>query len=336
MTELFKNIKEDDRSKIMIKKLSSSAKSIEVGLQKKVDEMHKSELFLRSKGKLGFLIGVFGCMFTPYVMAGFPEWFGVFYTMATIFLVCVRLVRYKKRNWHYFLLDFCYYANGAVMVYYWFMPDNALLFMVCYAMSTGPVAMAIIVWKLPLIFHSIDKVTGVFIHIFPALLMYILRWKSHVYPNHKICDDEECYLGYFDSLWYPVIFYIIWQFFYYIRVEVVAAAKDRMRSFKYLYEQKGTIYRLIIKPFGIEKDRAIHGFILIQFAFTFVSLLPVKIFWDNESLNLAWIVIIMLTATWYGAHYYFEDFSTSYISSLEEQIAKIQDLERNLENLQDK
>jgi len=213
------------------------------------------------------------------------------------------------------------------------MPENVMLFMICYAMATGPVALAIIVWKLPLIFHSVDKVTGVFIHIYPALLMYTIRWKSHLYPDHKICWDDECNLTFLDSMLYPVIAYIVWQIFYYIKVEIVAAAKDRMRSFKYLYEQKGSIYKLIIKPFGIERERAVHGFILVQFAFTFISLLPVKLLWSYEILNISFIVFIILSSIWHGANYYFEVFASTYKATLEEQISQIQELEKQMKEL---
>lgn len=48
-----------------------------------------------------------------------------------------------------------------------------------YMLATGPLAWAIPVWRNSLVFHDIDKITSIFIHAFPGMLVFCMRW----YPN---------------------------------------------------------------------------------------------------------------------------------------------------------
>lgn len=77
--------------------------------------------------------------------------------------------------------DFCYFVNLLTLVYLWIFPSSKILFAVCYNFSHGPVALAIVLWRNSLVFHSklnrremkgtfhsalgLDKVTSLFIHM---------------------------------------------------------------------------------------------------------------------------------------------------------------------------
>ncbi len=92
-------------------------------------------------------------------------------------LIGYRLYSYGKHKWHLFCLDFCYFANTAVFVYLWAFPDNGTLFTVVFALSHGPLCFAVIAFRNSMVFHSIDKITSMFIHISPPVLMhaYVIR-----------------------------------------------------------------------------------------------------------------------------------------------------------------
>lgn len=110
----------------------------------------------------------------------------------------MRLYLYKKRAWHYFLFDLCYYANILNFVYIWFLPSSSALFVACYCLSHGSLASAVITWRNSLVFHDFDKVTSLFIHVYPPLTFSVIRWvfcpirdlrivilsdNRHFYPN---------------------------------------------------------------------------------------------------------------------------------------------------------
>ncbi len=79
-----------------------------------------------------------------------------------------------------------------------------------------PLAGAIVAWRNSLVFHSLDKVTSVYIHILPALLTYVWRWmpENQAILRAACQGQDNCTLSYTDWLVYPMLFYIGWQIFY--------------------------------------------------------------------------------------------------------------------------
>jgi hypothetical protein len=93
-----------------------------------------------------------------------PEWIPILYTVQSGFYLPTRIWTYKRKAWHYFLWDMCYYVNLLDLVWMWFFPSNTIFFTACYLLSLGPLASAIVTWRNSLVFHSLDKVTSLFIH----------------------------------------------------------------------------------------------------------------------------------------------------------------------------
>lgn len=66
------------------------------------------------------------------------------------------------------------------LAYIWIWPSSTVLYVACYCLSHGPLCTAIATWRNSLVFHSVDKVTSLFIHIYPPFVFTVLR---HLYPN---------------------------------------------------------------------------------------------------------------------------------------------------------
>ena len=86
------------------------------------------------------------------------------------------IIMYRMIKYHYFLIDFCYYANLACFVHILGAPTSGRLFRSVFAYSNGPILWAIPLWRNSLVFHSHDKVQSVFIHTAPAILTWCTRW----------------------------------------------------------------------------------------------------------------------------------------------------------------
>lgn len=116
----------------------------------------------------------------------------------------------REKKYHYFLFDFCYYANLLILAYVNFFPKSETLFAICFAFCTGipvvratlglfepqanvfligPLAWSILAWRNSLVFHSLDKTTSLFIHLTPNLLFYALRWLDK-HPERYIDYDS--------------------------------------------------------------------------------------------------------------------------------------------------
>ena len=112
-----------------------------------------------------------------YQLSHLPfRWIHVAYTVQAAYYLPLRVYMYKKRTWHYFLFDLCYYTNVLDLIFIWAAPSSPALFVACYCISMGSLASAIITWRNSLVFHDWDKVTSLFIHIYPPLVFSVIRY----------------------------------------------------------------------------------------------------------------------------------------------------------------
>eukprot|EP01129_Flabellula_baltica_P012916 TRINITY_DN5916_c0_g1_i2.p1 TRINITY_DN5916_c0_g1~~TRINITY_DN5916_c0_g1_i2.p1 ORF type:complete len:356 (+),score=44.11 TRINITY_DN5916_c0_g1_i2:127-1068(+) len=291
-------------------KLKQKAENLEKNVKGRLENVQnaiRSETFVKTKDKLAFFLGVMNTVITPFLVESHPEYFALFYTFKAILLIGARAVIYKKMNWHYFLFDFCYFANFLMLSFLWVLPDYPTLFLICFCISNGPLSWAVPLWRNSMVFHSVDKITSIFIHLSPPILSYVLRWKSDLYPQYSICENPECDVPYINFIWIPLIPYVIWQMMYYVKVDILSSHKERMTSAKWLLNsQKGLIYNVSTKPFG--KEKATFGFMFVQLIFTIVTFLPMKLLWHYRGLHFAFVGIIGMISIWNGANYYFDGF----------------------------
>lgn len=96
-----------------------------------------------------------------------------------------------------------------------------------YYISNGPLLIAIVAWRNSLVFHDLDKLTSVFIHLFPALVTFAMRWYP---PNGNlvhICQNvDDCSVSVFNVFALSFASYTIWQVMYLLKTEVID--KDRL------------------------------------------------------------------------------------------------------------
>jgi hypothetical protein len=109
----------------------------------------------------------------------FFRWVHIAYTLQALYLLPLRAYTYKKRAWHYFLFDLCYYSTILNFIYIWVFPSSPALFTACYCLSHGSLASAVITWRNSLVFHDSDKVTSLFIHIYAPFTFTVIRYVTY-------------------------------------------------------------------------------------------------------------------------------------------------------------
>lgn len=175
-----------------------------------------------------------------------------------LFLFLLRFFIYKQAKYHFFMLDFCYLVNLSCMLQAHFFKDNLLWFNANFALSMGPICMAIIVWKNSMVFHSINKLTSFFLHSFPPMLCHLIRWAVFLHLTSWYCSNKVTFFP--KSRWNLIptglgikeynetmfnIFgpsmgiYIAWQIFYLFCTEVIykdtlSADRELATSLRYL------------------------------------------------------------------------------------------------------
>lgn len=76
-------------------------------------------------------------LYTSLLIGLGPEWLHVLYTVQTLYFLPTRYYTYKKKAWHYFLFDLCYYVNLLCLLFIWVFPGSSLLWHSCYLLTHG-------------------------------------------------------------------------------------------------------------------------------------------------------------------------------------------------------
>ena len=106
-----------------------------------------------------------------------PAWMWAAYSVLALPLLGYRVWSYSRRGWSLFLYDYCYLANLLLLVHL-LVPSarsSATVFKLAWASSFGPLAWATVAWRNSMVWHDLDKVTSVAIHLLPPIVIWCQR-----------------------------------------------------------------------------------------------------------------------------------------------------------------
>lgn len=112
-----------------------------------------------AREKLSFIAGVLNIFISGYLIGAHSELFYLWFTVQLCYFMPIRYYSYRKRGYHYFLADLCYFVNLMLMLTIWVAPQSKKLFISTYCLAYGNNAVAIAMWRNSMVFHSLDKVT---------------------------------------------------------------------------------------------------------------------------------------------------------------------------------
>ncbi|KAJ9468676.1 putative membrane protein [Diplonema papillatum] len=299
-------------------------------LRKAQEELRKPKT-LRMIDRIAFSAGVGGIVLTEYLMLEHPKHFWAYYCVVIPTLVFIRYFLYTKMKMQYFLLDFCYFAQALQMIDTFYPSD--LLFGMNFMFANGPLALAVIAWRNSLVFHSLDKITSVFIHVFPLCLTYCNRWHADRGAEYL---DAHTFLVAMGT-------YLVWQLGYLLETEVRVKQKfenDKRlsNSLRWLADKGHNIpsvqivRKLLVvvgfmgkdEPFVSTSIKTKFVMVVSQLLFTVFSMVPCFFIFRNQNLHALWAIFVMGYSVWNGATYYFEVFVSSYQNSRIRDIAAAQ------------
>ncbi|BGP40119.1 hypothetical protein JCM10450v2_004096 [Rhodotorula kratochvilovae] len=280
----------------------------------------EEEKTVRLRDKISFLAGVMNVLGTALLLGFHPTWIPDWYSLQMLFYTPYRLYTYKRKMYHYFLFDLCYFVNLLAILYLWVFPGSAFLFEACYGLTLGSLGTAIATWRNSLVFHSLDKVISLAIHIFPPLVFTVIR---HFYPEDLAFErypalKELPHLSPWRSMAICMTTYMIWQLLYFhfvIQLRADKIREGRATSFTFLMnDKKRLIGRIAGKVPPAWRESA---FMAGQAVYTFVTLIP-PLFWlyDSKAWSSVYLVILFAVSAWNGASFYLEVFARKFEKEL--------------------
>jgi hypothetical protein len=239
---------------------------------------------------------------------------------------------YKSKGWHYYMTDLCYFVNIIVILYLIQFPKNDTLFKVAFCFSNGCLATAVGAFKNQMVFHKMDNLTSLALHMVPQTTLWNLRWNTMVSeqslkPEERRFVDLNTEFSYMVFFGYPLILYFSWFAIYFLinfkwAKERIARKKyDNM--FKLYWNQKWS--HAMLSALG--KDKVYVMFFIIHFSFFFSCHMVSILCFYYEYFHTFAVCFWLTWSIWNAANFYFNYFSKKYETSL----AKMEEVKSDLE-----
>ncbi len=166
------------------------------------------------------------------------------------------------------------------------MPHSVFLFTVCYCAAFGPLAFSIMAWRNSYVMHSVEKMTSLFIHLYPMIVFHAIRFciprplAQQRYPALVQLDE----LNSRTAFGFSIIMYAGWQTLYWVFVahgkKDKIASGARINSYSTMTQGKGALAGVLSKT---KPHRREAWFMLVQFVYTIVTMLPAPfLFYRNK------------------------------------------------------
>ncbi|KAG5952923.1 hypothetical protein E4U53_007574 [Claviceps sorghi] len=286
--------------------------------------------------KVAFICGVMNIFISGFLIGGYPQYFHLWYTMQLIYFMPVRFFSYHRRGYHYFLADLCYFVNMLLLISIWVFPNSKRLLTATYCLAFGNNAVAIIMWRNSLVFHSLDKVTSLFIHIMPCATLHCLvhllssedqkaRFPAIWAIKHAVPGSPTAYANVFSMLAWSTIPYAVWQLSYYFFITVRRREKiaaGRPTSFTWLRRSysRTWIGKIVLSlPASLQEP----AFMLIQYSYAVSTMLPCPLWFNSRFASSSFLSIVFAWSIYNGSTYYIDVFGKRFQKELEAMKAEV-------------
>ncbi|CAK7240515.1 MAG: hypothetical protein STHCBS139747_001957 [Sporothrix thermara] len=280
--------------------------------------------------KVSFIFGVLNIFISGYLIGGWPQYMHLWYTGQILYFMPIRFYTYHKRGYHYFLADLCYFVNLLLVLSLWVFPGSRRLFVACYCLAFGNNAVAIIMWRNSLVFHSFDKVTSLFIHVMPCATLHCIvhlvppdiqraRFPAVYAIQHATPGTYGFYASVLSMLLWSSIPYAIWQLSYYFFITVRRRDKiaaGRPTSFTWLRRSysKTWIGKIVLSlPLVLQEP----AFMFIQYSYAVCTMLPCPLWFSYRWASSAFLMGVFTWSIYNGATYYIDVFGKRFQKELE-------------------
>jgi hypothetical protein len=302
-------------------------------MKKSINDLDKrwNELVTVSiREKVSFISAVLNVFISGYLIGAAPHLFYWWYTIQLMYFMPIRAYTYHRKGYHYFLADLCYFVNVLCLLTIWAFPRSKRLLISAYCLAYGNNAVAIVMWRNSLVFHSMDKVVSLFIHVMPPVALhcivhltaddYLLERFPAVHTiKYSLKGSPEHYSLWAMLLWATVP-YAMWQFSYHFfitvrRKEKIAAG--RPTSFTWLRKSYAKTW---IGKFVNSLPEALQepAFMGIQYSYALLTIIPCPIWFWYRWPSALFLLTVFSWSVWNGANYYMDVFGKRFQKELEQ------------------
>lgn len=264
--------------------------------------------------RLMHVIGNVDLVTTVFLLFYNMTWAKHFHILKFVILMPLRFLTFKKKRWHYYMLEFCYYAG--LLLNMFILQEEYLggifnkYFITVYTFASGPLLFAIYLNRDKLFLHSLSHLTTNYIHMTPALMAWALRWHNDRFdftlqypPDPSILGILRCY--FIDYLPNAIPIYIVWAVSYYFYMFVFKwnriYEKDNLTMYRQFAENEklkvSKIDKKLKSPY-MKGAFYVGSHALSALITSFIGI----VMFNNYVLNMLIVCVTFVSISWFGSY----------------------------------
>ena len=181
---------------------------------------------------------------TAFWLGASPQTFYLYYTAQMAVVMAAKACDYRFTAQHYFLLDFCFFANLCTVLWLWAFPTSGCLFNAIESFC-GLLCISVIAFRNSCVPHDFARISNAYVHYPQVLLVLSVKWS---------CEGSRC-LGLAEGraqswstrLWQAWSIYMVWALVY--SSVIFGFARKRIER-----KQRDTLYGYFADKLGF-KDK---------------------------------------------------------------------------------
>ncbi len=222
-----------------------------------------------------------------------------------LLLLFLRSVDFHARAWDFYLIDFCYLTCLLLIGFLFFFPQSEVVALITYFSNTGIVVWSVYWWNCKFVFHRLDVFTTFWLHYWPALVSYTLRW----HPA-KI-DGADLYFRYPSeataqflcrSALLTITWYWAWAAVFYLAQYVLFKSRidrlDMITSIKFMYKTNKLVSSVM--DFVGKEHHEFSGYILYHFVAFLLTGAGAYVCYFSHWANVGLLLALFVLAAWNG------------------------------------
>lgn len=272
-----------------------------------------------ARHKICFLVTFADGLVTAFWLGRQPQTFWLNYALKMVLLLFARYLCWKPLRQHYYMCDFCYFANIVTLSYVFVCPQSAFLFNAASGFC-GFTLLSSLLFRDSYVLHSIDFFTTMQLHLLPALTMWTIRWYEYL-------DDPTWHQH--TRKWAPYylqppketsiipagMLYLAWFISYSLYMFVFARQRIQRNQYKNLYDYvMGSGLGLKKKVSHVLPWVNVYPYGEIAFMCGHASLFGIALLYTqcNFFLQSLFLSVSILKGIYHGGTYYIDHFWKCY------------------------
>lgn len=194
----------------------------------KIEKYMETAQFQKRLDKFKFVAGVAIYTTFVYILGRWPaDFFYKFYVGISLCSFVFRWHQFKKKNLHYYFLDFCYFGGLFVIAFLVFAPKSMAMYRISFSFGTGILALSTAAFSNKLVFHNFNELVSIMLHPGPLICLWNLKQVTQ-HHEESIPESERLFVQHPSSekffsqeafkynFVYPYTIYMTWALIYYM------------------------------------------------------------------------------------------------------------------------